>query len=106
MITGVTIISWKGQRRVYNNLHGYSGCYPLERPVTAIRGAICGRYESRDDTVVDIRKPVQSMGGTRAGATYGSHSGTGTDSASTDGQSREGSDGRSGVWRKSSMSEE
>ena len=37
------------------------------------------------------------MGDTRVGATYGSHKGIETSPTSTDGQSGEGSDGRSGV---------
>ena len=36
--------------------------------------------------------------------TYGSHTGTGTDPPSTDGQSGEESDGRSGVWMESGLS--
>ena len=48
----------------------------------------------------------RSQDSTRAGATYGSHTGTGTGPPSADGPSGEGSDGRSGVWMESSLREE
>ena len=54
-------------------------------------------HGSRNDPVVGIRKPGRPMGGIRAEATHGSNTGTRTDPTSSDGQSGEGSDGRSGV---------
>ena len=85
-------------------IKSYKGCYPLERSVTAIRGRPAGDTRKLGRPCYRYTEARQPMGGTRAGTTFGSHTGTGTDPTSTDGRSGEGSDGRSGgVWRKSSM---
>ena len=54
-------------------------------------------HEGHEDPAVGIRKPGRPMGGTRARLPYESHTRTGTGPTSTDGQSGEGSDGRSGI---------
>ena len=73
------------------------GRYPLKRSETATR------HGRRADPAVGIWKPGRPTGDTRAGMTYGSLTRTGTGSPSTDGQSGEGSDGRSGVWMESGL---
>ena len=73
------------------------GATPLERSGTATKGDLRETHVSRDDPAVGIRKPGRPMG------VHGPGRPT---EATLEPTSGEGSDGRFGLWIRSSLDEE